>query len=298
MHTFITPEPVTLEIRDASGAISVELTETTSTTVEVTASQGHPLGFLDDMFRAFGGGKGRGWSPFGEQSSDVGPIAVADDLTDAVRVDYRETDDGGTIIVDTEQARENWRSSFDITITAPTGSHIRVQATSADLMVTGAADRVEARSASGDVSVAEVRGKALVHTASGDIRINRAGSDVDLRTASGDIDLGPIAGDALLHTTSGDIRLGPTGGNISARSVSGDVRVADAMSGLAEVNAVTGDVEIGIHPGARASINLSTLTGNTATDFDVSQDAPDGEVPTLSIKVKTTSGDIRLRRAA
>ena len=80
--------------------------------------------------------------------------------------------------------------------------------------------------------------------------------------------------------------------------MSGDVRLADAMSGRTEVSAVTGDVEIGVHSGSRASVNLSTLTGNTVTEFEVSSQAPDGDTPSLDITVKTTSGDIRLRRAA
>ncbi len=82
------------------------------------------------------------------------------------------------------------------------------------------------------------------------------------------------------------------------RSVSGDVRIADAVRGRVEATSVSGDVEIGVHPGSGATVSLSTLTGDTNTDFEVT-DSPTDPVagPVLDIRVKTTSGDIRLRRA-
>ena len=52
MHTFLTPEPITVEIRNASGEIRVDLADVATTTVDVVASAAHPLGFLDDVFRA------------------------------------------------------------------------------------------------------------------------------------------------------------------------------------------------------------------------------------------------------
>jgi Putative adhesin len=312
MHTFLTPEPITLEIRNAAGEIQIVLSDTQTTTVVVTASTSHPLGFLDDVFKAFGGGRrfegfGRGRpfgnrssAPFGEQPSEDAPGSVQTDmpdLADLVRVEHR-SGEKPTVIVDTDPARDGWRSAFSITVTAPTGSNVRLQAQSSDVTVTGSAQLVDIRTASGDIQLDEARGRTLLQTASGDVSVAKAGAEVDVRTASGDVEVGPVAGDALVHTTSGDIRLGAVAGNISARSVSGDVRVSDAVSGQAEVNAVSGDVQIGVHAGTLASINLSTVSGTTDTDFEVTGEVPEGDAPVLEITVKTTSGDIRLCRAA
>ena len=333
MQTFLTPDPITLEIRNASGNIQIVLTDTTTTTVDVSASTSHPLGFLDDVFSAIGVGRsssGRpagGWAgrleslgrgrPFGgglfgeqhanDQPAEDGPTGPAtdrsgaaptrDDLVESVRVEHRDTDKP-SVLIDTDSARDGWRSSFDIIVTAPNGSNIRILSQSSDVTVSGPAGIVDVRSASGDVQLDETSGKTLVQTASGKIRLAAAGSEVDFRTASGDVEVGPVGGDALVHTTSGSIKVGAVAGNISARSVSGDVRVADATSGSAEVNAVSGDVEIGVHAGSLASINLSTVSGSTDTDFAVAGEAPEGDAPVLEITVKTTSGDIRLRRAA
>jgi len=305
MHTFLTPEPITLEIRNAAGEIQIVLTDTQTTTVTVNAGTSHPLGFLDDVFKAFGGvgrgfARGRQFGPFGEQQPPTEPDsqqAMMDDIAAAARVEHREGDHS-TVIVDTDPARDGWRSAFNVSVTAPTGSNIRVQSQSGDLTVTGVAGLVDVRTASGDVQLDETTGKTLVQTASGDVGIGTAGAVVDVRTASGNVGVGPVGGDALIHTTSGDIRLGAVAGNISARSVSGDVRVSDAMAGQAEINAVSGDVQIGVHAGSLAAINLSTVSGNTDTEFEVTGDAPDGDAPVLEITVKTTSGDIRLHRAA
>ena len=304
MRTFLTPEPITLEIRNAAGETHIVLTDSQTTTVVVTPTTSHPLGFLDDVFKAFGGGRGfgrqfGGRGPFGEQPTDGATTqqAVMDDIADAVRVEHREGDNA-TVIVDTDPARDGWRSAFTVTVTAPTGSHVRVQSQSADLALSGVAGLVDVRTASGDVKLDETTGRTLIQTASGDVGIDAARAGVDVRTASGDVEVGPVGGDALVHTTSGDIRVGAVAGNISARSVSGDVLVADAVAGQAEVNAVSGNVQIGVHPGSLASINLSTVSGNTDTDFEVTGDAPDGDAPVLQITVKTTSGDIRLHRAA
>ena len=73
---------------------------------------------------------------------------------------------------------------------------------------------------------------------------------------------------------------------------------------------MSGDVEIGIHAGTLTAVDLSTVSGATDSDFEVSDKAPsaadeadtdaaddDEEGPTLDLRVKTTSGDIRLRRS-
>jgi hypothetical protein len=312
MKSFLTPDPIALEIRNAAGEIQIILTDTQTTTIDVTAGTSHPLGFLDDVFKAFGGsrGFGRGRSsgyrpgPFGEQppvgaefGGDPNAFETLTEIIDLVRIEHRDGE-RASVIVDTDPARDGWRTSFTVVITAPLRSSIRVQAQTADVVVTGAAGLVDVRTASGDTKLDETGEKTLVQSASGDVRIAVAGGSVDVRTASGNVQIGPVAGDVLVHTASGDVSLGAVSGDINARSVSGDVKVADATSGIAQVSAVSGDVEIGIHSGSLAAINLSTVSGSTDNHFEVAGEVPEGDTPVLEITVKTTSGDIRLHRAA
>ncbi|GGL95295.1 DUF4097 family beta strand repeat-containing protein [Nakamurella endophytica] len=301
MYTYLTPEPLTVEIRNAAGQVHIDLSDTTTSTVDVTATGG-PLGFLDDVVRAFGGnGRGRGWGFAGGAQRPGDPASAGDpaDPADRVRVEHTASgEDGGRLIVDTDPANAGWRTAFVVRVTAPAHSSVRVQSHSADVTVTGPADRVEIRTASGDVRLTEARSDLAAHTASGDVHVDRAGGSVDVRSASGTLHVGEVAGDALVRATSGNVHVGPADGDVSVRSVSGDVRITDVGGGRTEVDSVSGDVEIGVRQGTRASLNLSTLSGSTDTEFEVSDTAPDGDAPLLEIRVRTTSGDIRLHRAA
>ncbi len=327
MHSFLTPEPVTIEIRNSAGSVQVDLADVTTSTVDVVAGPSHPLGFLDDVIRAaraqFTGGRAGGRGDDGYEPGD-GADRPVDDPADRVRVDLRPHGTGGesaTLIVDTDPARDGWRSSFTVHVTAPAGSGVRVQTQSANTIATGIAGRVEVRTASGDVRVEQVLGRSVVQTASGDVAINDT-AECDIRTASGDIEVRRVRAEALLHSTSGEIRVDAADGDLSARTVSGDLRVHDASSGRAELITVSGDVEVGVHAGTLAAIDLATVSGSTSNDFVVSDQPParaDGvdaayadpdldadrpiggtlaDEPVLDLRVKTTSGDIRLRRAA
>ncbi|HEY5881919.1 MAG TPA: DUF4097 family beta strand repeat-containing protein [Nakamurella sp.] len=332
MHTFLTPEPVTIEIRNSAGSVLVDLADVTTSSVDVVAGPSHPLGFLDDVIRAakaqFVGGRSGGDDGPGGGYRDDRPL---DDPAERVRVDLRQQGAGGestTLIVDTDPARDGWKSSFTVHVTAPAGSGVRVQTQSANTVATGIAGRIEVRSASGDVRADQVLGRSVVQTASGDVAISDT-AECDIRTASGDIALRRVRSEAQVHSTSGEIRIDTAGDDVSVRSVSGDIRVLDAVTGRAELITVSGDVEVGVHAGTLAAIDLSTVSGSTANDFVVSDEPPSREMgvdaayvddlvdigaesgaqqpisgasgaaePVLDLRVKTTSGDIRLHRAA
>jgi hypothetical protein len=371
MHTFLTPEPITVEIRNATGEIRVDLADVAATTVDVTTSASHPLGFLDDIFKAvaakgaqftgdrkvFSTGRARSENDgFGS-----GPSTEPEDPADRVRVDLRQPVDGNgvaTLIVDTDPARTGWKSSFSVHVTVPTNSGIRIQSQAADVTVVGVSNRLETRTASGDVTVDQVAGRAVVQTASGDVSIAATG-DCDIKTASGEITVGKVGASALVHSTSGDIEIGSPAGNVNARSVSGEITVRDVVTGRTELTTVSGDVEVGIHAGTLTAVDVNTISGHTESDFEVSDEIPrpatddsqaegnpapaqdpldvaaqawgsdpidldlegprvdattapdepaDREAatdepaaqqePKLDLRIKTTSGDVRLRRAA
>ena len=266
-------------------------------------------------------------------------------------MDLRQPPNGtgaATLIVDTDPARSGWRSAFTVHITVPTHSGIRIQSQAADVTVVGVADRLETRTASGEVSVDQVIGRCVVQTASGDVSIAAAG-DCDIRTASGEITVGTVSGSAQAQSTSGDVEIGSPAGNVNARTVSGEITVRDLLAGRTELITVSGDVEVGIHAGTLTAVDVNTVSGNTESDFEVSDEMPgaaadggavtaedpldvaaqawgsdpidldlegpqtdaipappeqDGHQPlapdekTLDLRIKTTSGDVRLRRAA
>lgn len=286
MQTFLTPEPIVVEVRNAAGLVTVDLADTQTTTVDVTQLQGTGVGFIDELMSTFRR----------DQPQHAAPSTVDD-----VRVDLRVQESGTVLIVDTDPARNGWRSSFAVRITAPAGSGVRTQTQSADVSLTGVADRLDVRTASGDVQADVVERGSLVQTASGDVRIATIGADAEIRTASGDVTVRQCGGALSVHSTSGDVRVEEPERDVFVRAVSGDVSILDAVTGTIEATAVSGDIVIGVHPGSLAKIDLSSISGDTRNEFDIKDEpiqAPSGPTGTLEITCRTTSGDIRLRRSA
>ncbi len=323
MHTFTTSDPITIEVRNAAGKVIVDLTGTGQSSVEVVARGGHPFGFIDEIVRSFSGrsagADGPGWAAGWRGASEPDPQAGPADL---VRVEMTRRDDTDTLIVDADPASRIGRTSFDICITAPPNSSVRVHSQSAEVTVRGQADRLDIRSASGDVVADGTCGPTRLQTASGSIRVHSAGGDLSAKSASGGVEVGVVTGTADIQSTSGTILVREPAADVNARTVSGDVRIFDATRGRTDVTSVSGDVEIGVHPGSLAAVNLTTISGQTLSDLLVSDgiddlagtDAPEvpedadasgmpaadkdeADGPTLDIRVRTTSGDIRLRRA-
>src|SRR6478735_3750537 len=137
MHSFLTPEPVTIEVRNSAGSVLIDLADITTSTVDVVAGPSHPLGFLDDVIRAakaqLVGGRPAGRSDEGYDSG-YGADRAVDDPAERVRVCLREHGTGGdcwTVMVDTDPGREGWKCTFTGHIPAPAGCGVRVQSESA-----------------------------------------------------------------------------------------------------------------------------------------------------------------------
>ncbi|MBE7163578.1 MAG: DUF4097 family beta strand repeat protein, partial [Williamsia herbipolensis] len=162
------------------------------------------------------------------------------------------------------------------------------------------ADRLDVRTASGDVTVDTVQRSSLVQTASGDIRVGQVEADAEFRTASGDVLVGRSQGSVSVHSTSGDVRLAEPLGDVFVRNVSGAVDVESFAQGALEATSVSGAVTVGLLPGALAKIDLRTVSGPVRNDFQVQDEEPPRDPESdrrVALTCRTTSGGIRLRRA-
>ena len=185
--------------------------------------------------------------------------------------------------------------AFAVRVTVPAGTAVRVAVASADVELrgelghadlTGASGDVTVdscadlnfRSASGDARIGDVRGSATLATASGDLRVGSVGTGVEARTASGDVAIGRAAGDVAVSTASGDVGIDRAGG--------GTVRVKTA----------SGDVTVGVVPGLRVWLDLSSVSGRLDPQLD-DDDAAEGPAQ-LTLSLRTVSGDQRIRRGA
>ena len=184
-----------------------------------------------------------------------------------------------------------------VRIRCPQDSDLTLRAVSADLEATGSLGAVDARTASGDVSLEDV--EALkAHTASGDVRVEAVGGALELSTASGDATVRRCAGQLGANLVSGDLSVGEALGGLAVKSVSGDVVVRAAGGGDLRVQAVSGDVQLGIVPGQQLYIDASSVSGTMSSELGLDDGAPAAEgQPLVDLNIRTVSGDVRIMRA-
>ena len=96
-------------------------------------------------------------------------------------------------------------------------------------------------------------------------------------------------------SASGDLSLGTVAGSVRLNTVSGDVRIGSVAAGSTSVHSVSGDVEIAVARGTRVYLDISSTTGDTVSELDMS-DPSTGGGPDLDLQVNTVSGDIRIVR--
>ncbi|ASR35353.1 hypothetical protein BAY61_10495 [Prauserella marina] len=184
-----------------------------------------------------------------------------------------------------------------VTITAPSGSNVKVHTGSANITVAGATGRIDLATGSGYVSAEQADGAATVRTGSGSVRLGPVPGGLQLRSGSGDVEVGALGGSATVATGTGDVWLGATSGQVLVRTSSGSLTVADAAEGSIEATTGAGNVRVGVRTGVAAEIELSSGSGQVASELDVAEAPPAGAVP-LSVRARTGSGDAVVSRAA
>jgi hypothetical protein len=272
VRVFDTPDKTRLRVKNAAGLISVDPSEDGRTTVELEALRD------DDATREaieratvemngntiaveIGvGGKGFG----------VGPAWITFGRTPQVGIRIR----------------------------CPEGTDLDCTTASADVDASRRLGNVELKTASGDMVVEHVTG-LRVQSASGDVRAATVDGEARIQTVSGDVRLGTVTGPVTATLVSGDFTIDDAQTDLSAKTVSGDQRIDAIRQGKITLQAVSGDVRIGVRPGTRLHIDANSVSGDVSSELDV-KDAP-SEAPSGSeaqLQVKTVSGDIEITRAA
>jgi DUF4097 and DUF4098 domain-containing protein YvlB len=177
-----------------------------------------------------------------------------------------------------------WGEDLRVRATVPHGAGVKVKTASADTGVSGRVGSLEINSVSGDVRVrGEVGGGATVKTVSGDAQLDRVG------------------GNLSVQAVSGDVRVGPIGGSADTKTVSGDVRLEAVSAGDVRFTSVSGDIEIGIAQGSAVDVDAGSTSGDLSSEVPLGSDpldAGDGSAPTVVLRGRTVSGDVKVFRAA
>jgi DUF4097 and DUF4098 domain-containing protein YvlB len=151
--------------------------------------------------------------------------------------------------------------SGNIEVRGDAGS-VKVTTTSGSVSIERAT-AVNARGASGRVSVGACAGECLVVFASSNVRVGEAGRAV-IATVSGNIDVDETD-DAEVKSVSGNISLGARGGGtMAARSISGSVEVSvpDGFRPATRLKAVSGSVHCEPPPGHDGEVKIKSVSGS------------------------------------
>ncbi|MCX6063466.1 MAG: DUF4097 family beta strand repeat-containing protein [Caldiserica bacterium] len=177
----------------------------------------------------------------------------------------------------------------------------------------------ELKTVSGDITVIDLQGEAVVRSVSGEIDANQMARLRSAQSTSGDVDLDECIVDGDVISKSGDVDIRNSTVRGMIKSYSGDVSVLNTVLNDADVLSFSGDVSlegVTVQGGAR----LKTTSGDVSAELDqhdvmVDVETRSGEatvrgpgvdvevqrkripvgLATVELSVRTGSGDIEVR---
>ncbi len=171
------------------------------------------------------------------------------------------------------------RNDVDVVVAVPRGARVRLRTASGNLVAEATLARVEVASASGDVRATRVEGP------------------VKVQTASGELDLGRVVGPVTAKLVSGDVRVEGLEGDLSVQSVSGQVTASVVAPGRIDVGSVSGDVTVEVRAGLLVELDVRSVSGQVSSQIALDGAAGEAGERPLTLKVRSVSGDVRVRRA-
>jgi DUF4097 and DUF4098 domain-containing protein YvlB len=259
-ETFETPGALRLSVRIPSGRIDLETVEGTETVVEL---EGSP------------------------------------EIEEDARIEIRPRRDGHevSVVVENRGLFKLFRGEVRARVTAPPGADVEVSTASADVEGRGDFGALEVNTASGDVAFDQVGGDAQVNSASGDVKVSRVQGALTVNTASGDLEVGYIGGSGKVRSASGDVSIDEAESSLKIQTASGDLQAGSVRQGDVVLQTASGDIEVGVKKGSKVFMDARSMSGETTSDLEVGESAPEGEGPLVEVRATAMSGDIAIRRA-
>jgi len=144
--------------------------------------------------------------------------------------------------------------SVDLEITAPSWMNLVVSGVNTDVSIEGTKGRVRVDTVHGDIVVVGGRGQIELNAINQDIRLSDASGTVLSETVNGDLTLQRISSDSVtVSTVNGEIFYD---GTIRSR-------------GVYHFTSHNGDIAIALPTTANATVDVSTFSGEFASDFPV-----------------------------
>ncbi|SEL65172.1 DUF4097 family beta strand repeat-containing protein [Rhodococcus maanshanensis] len=277
MPTFATPEPITVSVDIAVGAVNLVASDRSDTVVTVRPND----------------------------PNKSGDVKAADET----RVDFHD----GTLTV---QTGTRWKyltkSSVDLTIELPTGSSVQGGALgplfaqgrlgtcsftsrAGDVRVDEVGGRLDLRASAGSVVVGRALGSTEIVVTAGGVRIRELAGDASIKNPNGPTEIGEATGTLRVNGAHGPISIDRSLGDTTARTAHGNIRIEQATSGRVQLESSTGAIEIGVPEGTAAWLDATTQHGKVR---NLLHDAagPDESDRTAEVRAGSSYGDIVVRR--
>jgi hypothetical protein len=276
MPTFATPEPITVSVELAVGAVNLVASDRADTVVTV-----HP-----------------------SDPSKSGDVKAAEEA----RVDFH---DGALTVQTSTRWRYLTKSSVDVTIEMPTGSALRGSALgplfaqgrlgtctftsrAGDIRIDDV-DRLDVRTTAGSVVVGRATGTAQIVVTAGSVRARELVGDAVIKNTNGSTEVGQTTSSLRVNGAHGTIAIDKSFGDTTVRCAHGGIRVEQATSGRIQLESAYGSIDIGVPDGTAAWVDATSQHG---TVRNLLQDAagPDESDRTVEVRASTSYGDVLVRR--
>lgn len=163
---------------------------------------------------------------------------------------------------------------------------IRLDRSTGDAEITG----------SGRVEIGAVAGSVVVKNGNGATGIDEVFGELKANAANGDISVGVVHGSTVAKAANGRIEIGAAHAGVEATTSNGRIRVGDVIRGRVALRTSVGDVEVGIHEGTAAWLDLEPKYGTVRNGLGAAA-GPEGSDETAEVHARTGAGDIVIRRA-
>jgi DUF4097 and DUF4098 domain-containing protein YvlB len=184
---------------------------------------------------------------------------------DAFEPDIQERDNSLRI-------KERWygRSSGRVTwtISVPAATDIRFSTASGDLSISDLKNRSDISTASGEVTIENSEGTFDISTASGDVTLLDLKGEFDVSTASGEVDANNLDGEIKMNTASGDVKVRKSSGAFELSCASGEIQVSNiVIKEESSFSTASGDIDVTLGESAEYDLELSAASGDVTLDY-------------------------------
>jgi len=185
---------------------------------------------------------------------------------DRYQVEVRER--SGELLLRERFLRGSAPGSATWYLTVPDTTEVFFSTASGDFDSTGDLTGLEARSATGRISVRDLAGRIDINTASAVVRLREVAGELSVTTASGDVEVDGFDGRLRLRTAAGDVELRDLAAEIEARTGAGRIQVSELRpTGECSFDSAAGDVEVGLAETPAFDLTLSSASGLAELDL-------------------------------